>query len=930
MGYRRDYAAVVAWLKARMDKDNAHFWLLRASLLLSSQSPRIELELAHLRLTAGDIALAAKGFAKIADRYDNVDAYIGLSVALARLGDMKRAAAAVESVLTRHHLPSEAGFAALAGHLARETGYDGYRGVAADWQVVQVGQGRLLGAKSDWVALNKLEGIVAWQGADLSGSVARPAAPGVRPELWLTDAKGVRQSILCGELLPPGPSSPLVPRFKIAIAGQALANLTPPFSVGASNGPELAGSPLYPVTLTMPSTRAAYYGEVRRILPKPRKLAVVMPVYNDLAQTKAAITSVMKAIPATAKLVVVDDCTPEPALARYLDKLAAEGRLTLLRHTQNRGFCVAVNTGLNVVGRCDVLLLNADILLPQGVVETLVEVAYAHAATGTVSPFSNEASIMSYPAKWGGNPIPDMRETGQLNMLARRANGAAFVEIPSTVGFCMFIRHDCLEAVGGFRNEIFAQGYGEENDFCIRARHLGFRHMAAPGAYVAHKGGASFGATANELLARNLRLVEQLFPGYQKLVDDFMRADPLATYRAAFDEMRLRTQVPQRETVLLITDADSGSDARRRFESETKEWKEQGKHLLLLKPKYIEMTPRVSHPTLYALVDSEGHNFSEDNNFFESNKFCNLVFKIPTELPRLLKLLETLRVTRVVFHQSRDHHKSMRTLAGVLGVTQDTIIYDYSSFCPRMTLLNRPVEAGKLRYCGEPALKSCEECCSLKDDVIMKQISVSGLRKRSFKELNTSDRVIVPSRDTAQRLKRHFPSIVPHIRPWMDQTCLLPPSLVPANSRRSRVRVAVLHDCNPATGMDVLLDCAADASQRSLPLDFFVIGSSTDDEELLEAGIFVTSSPNDGNIQEVIRELSPDLAFVPSIWPETWCFALDEAWKAGLNAFVFNLGAQAERMHASRRGVALPLGLPVQHINNILIQAGRGVWPSSS
>ena len=44
----------------------------------------------------------------------------------------------------------------------------------------------------------------------------------------------------------------------------------------------------------------------------------------------------------------------------------------------------------------------------------------------------------------------------------------------------------------------------------------------------------------------------------------------------------------------------------------------------------------------------------------------------------------------------------------------------------------------------------------------------------------------------------------------------------------------------------------------------------------------------------------PDLAFLPSIWPETWCFTLSEAWAAGLYAVVFDLGAQAERMRASR------------------------------
>ena len=52
---------------------------------------------------------------------------------------------------------------------------------------------------------------------------------------------------------------------------------------------------------------------------------------------------------------------------------------------------------------------------------------------------------------------------------------------------------------GSLRADVFAQGYGEENDFCLRARHLGWRHVAAPGVFVAHVGGHSFGAAARHL-----------------------------------------------------------------------------------------------------------------------------------------------------------------------------------------------------------------------------------------------------------------------------------------------------------------------------------------------------------------------------------------------------------------------------------------------
>jgi glycosyltransferase involved in cell wall biosynthesis len=47
---------------------------------------------------------------------------------------------------------------------------------------------------------------------------------------------------------------------------------------------------------------------------------------------------------------------------------------------------------------------------------------------------------------------------------------------------------------------------------------------------------------------------------------------------------------------------------------------------------------------------------------------------------------------------------------------------------------------------------------------------------------------------------------------------------------------------------------------------------------------------------------------VPSIWPETFCYAAHEALATGLPVFVYDLGAQAEAAAAAPNGHLLPLG----------------------
>jgi GT2 family glycosyltransferase len=58
---------------------------------------------------------------------------------------------------------------------------------------------------------------------------------------------------------------------------------------------------------------------------------------------------------------------------------------------------------------------------------------------------------------------------------------------------------------GLLREDVFAQGNGEEDDFCVRAGHLGWRHVAVPSVFVAHVGGQPFGSAKAFLIERNMR-----------------------------------------------------------------------------------------------------------------------------------------------------------------------------------------------------------------------------------------------------------------------------------------------------------------------------------------------------------------------------------------------------------------------------------------
>jgi GT2 family glycosyltransferase len=56
----------------------------------------------------------------------------------------------------------------------------------------------------------------------------------------------------------------------------------------------------------------------------------------------------------------------------------------------------------------------------------------------------------------------------------------------------MYIRRECLERVGAFDADRFGRGYGEENDFCMRAAKADWRSVLAADVFVFHQGAVSF------------------------------------------------------------------------------------------------------------------------------------------------------------------------------------------------------------------------------------------------------------------------------------------------------------------------------------------------------------------------------------------------------------------------------------------------------
>ncbi len=954
-------AAFLRGRQALADSDgfDATRWFERAQRI-SGGAPQVDFMLALARLETGDTARAVPLLRDLLRRFDFREGRIALAGAQHALGVHDEAARTLSRALSQN-APADWLFAQMAD-IARAAFWPGWCGLSGsgrllvdggdafaapavevvvdgepvralppDWRVATRIEVRrrglaLLGSPLQVASILRCEGFVEWRDGALQGWFWHPGEAERVPLLTVEAGDGALQVLRLERFAEQiDAEAPLVRPRGFAILAASL----PPgmLRLRGEDGRHLSGSPIGPPSNLRSRTARRPSRAVRPARPAPGP-DVVIPVHCDRERTLACIASVRAALLGAsreARIVVVDDASPEPALALALDGLAAAGAIVLIRHPVNLGYPASANAGIAACRGRDVVLLNSDTLVPPGCFEALRTAAYSAPDIGSVTPLSNDASIFSYPDHRAYNRMPDAAGVAALMTLAARANGGSVIDVPTGHGYCLYLRRDCLRAClqdgRVFREDLFAQGYGEENEFCMRAGSRGWRHVAAPGAYVGHAGHASFapalGGARAALMRRNLETVNRLHPGYDALVRAHIAADPLAACRRRIDRLRfIAGRSAEPKGALLITHDETGGVAR------------------IVRERAAALARRGLRPIVLRPVQGGGCLVDVPVAGEPDRHITpNLVFDLPGEIDLLVALLAGEGLAYAECHHFLGHHPVLRTLCDRLCIPFDVVIHDYASFCERIALVG-PAN----RYCGEPDLAGCVACIGAQGSLLGEVLAPEALLARSRDELARARRVIAPSLDACARIARHFPGTLPELLPWEQDRPHLSlqdyadaPTLSGTPTVASgRRRICVIGGIGREKGYDVLLACLRDRQHRDLALDFVLVGATRDDDALLAAGCSeVTGAYREDEAVALIRSRACDLAWLPSIWPETWCFTLSLAWRAGLPAVAFDIGAQAERIRATGRGAVLPLALPVPMLNDTLLRlcGGRPAAP---
>lgn len=602
------------------------------------------------------------------------------------------------------------------------------------------------------------------------------------------------------------------------------------------------------------------YHLVENPIDRVRSVSVILPIYKDVEMTKRCILAAMPGITsfANSKLVAINDASPDAGMQEMLLELQQQWPdvMTVLENEVNLGFVKTVNRGMLQASQNDVVFLNSDVIVPVDWLERLTAEAYVSNNIGTVTPFSNNATICSFPAFLFENTAAFGLSVEQIDAVfsgPRLPN----IQAPTGVGFCMYVRRDCLDVIGLLNEEKFGKGYGEENDLCQRALKAGWLNIITPNLYAFHEGGVSFSSSKQALTEHASKAIAELHPEYHLDIQRFIAADPLKSVRVKRLVQLISTL--DRPKILQISH-EAGGGVQQHLD-ELAESIETNACCLFLAPH------RGSGAVTLRMGNFPGADV--------------LIFRLPEEHSLLVTFLKGCGINFIHFHHSLGLNKALLELPAQLGTQYALTVHDYYWLCGNPTLTN---EYGV--YAGGYA-----------DDTVNPDFPLpAGLspalwrdQLRSF--IESAKTIVFPSEYTLSIYKQYYslpnPIVASHVEE--KRAIALEVFTLP---QKNRYNVGVIGALGKEKGADYLEQIAEKAVLANAPFNFRLIGFGY--REL--KGILSTGRYDSNHLSSLIVENEFDLILFPSQCPETYSYTLSYALESSLPIIAPNIGAFPERL----------------------------------
>lgn len=223
------------------------------------------------------------------------------------------------------------------------------------------------------------------------------------------------------------------------------------------------------------------------------KTAVVILNYNGQAYLQQFLPSVVRYSPADVEIIVADNASTDNSLAFLKENYA---KVRIIINERNEGFAGGYNRALEKVDADYFVLLNSDVEVTEGWLDTIPGRMAANPKIAAAQPkilSFKEKNKFEYAGAAGGfmdkNAYAFCRGRLFDNQETDLGQYDDEVEVFWASGACLFIRADLYKSLGGLDEDFFA--HMEEIDLCWRLKNLGYQIRYYPSSTVFHVGGGT-------------------------------------------------------------------------------------------------------------------------------------------------------------------------------------------------------------------------------------------------------------------------------------------------------------------------------------------------------------------------------------------------------------------------------------------------------
>jgi GT2 family glycosyltransferase len=635
-------------------------------------------------------------------------------------------------------------------------------------------------------------------------------------------------------------------------------------------------------------------------------ISIVVPIFNDFDMVSKLVFQLIDSEPLV-EIVLVDDCSDEQDMFKKLQKLATETpRIKLIKTPENLGFTGSVNYALLFATQDnDILLLNSDTSVPNLFASRMHVKLQEDPRAASITPLSNAAEIASAPLIGVDCSSISADIALQLDQVARSKktfwNSDVWPVTPTGVGFCMLISRKVINEIGMFDEDKYPRGYGEENDWSLRARNRGFLNFICPSVYVWHSHGATFGSEKELLQLLHSQQLNKDYPEYSGLIRNFYLNDPLEKYRL---ELYLIYLTEFSNSNLQIIFDSSVSGGARKYSREEGILKDSSIYLLIKPLNEEDLSMTIVHEKIQ--INFYG-TWDDLVNF--SQKFND----------------KSLLVNSIAFVPGTSSSKVIRKIRAYLVNSEITdcfiVLHDFHSLCPSINLIN-----SHGRYCDLPQEETCQKCLPKNVFAIeSKSVSIHEWRNEWSQLFMNLKEIRFPSNFAKEEFLRVFPAfdlkcfvISPTTKILRSYVSKVDPSL------KKPLDFLVLGNINYAKGSGVLKSLSREL--ENLESDVYLRHFGLIDMDIQSKNYFnygPYSSLNE--IEECYEKFNFVGALFPSICPETYSYVCDELSGMNIPVIAFDIGAPFDRFQGQKNFhfVSIPKDGRkfLQEIEAVLIQS---------